>query len=473
MVTVEEMRAADIAAQAHVAESVLVERAGTQVARTALRMLGGAYGRRVIVVAGRGNNGADGRVAPAALTRRGARVRVVDAGTPGPVPPCDLVIDAAYGTGLRGTYEAPPVPGGVPVLAVDIPSGIRGDDGSAAGRPVRATRTVTFAALKPGLLQGEGRTAAGRVEVADIGLAPARWSIGEVDDDDVIAHLPRRPPETHKWATAVAVVAGSHGMEGAAALAARGAARAGSGMVRLAVPGSAAGGAEPAPGSWPTEAVRVGVPATGWTAVVQPLLSRCRALVVGPGLGRSGPTQAEIRQLVAAAEVPVVVDADALAAFPDVAAVRAAASAAPRALVLTPHDGEFARLAGSPPGPDRIAAARRLAGETGTVVLLKGSLTVVAAPPEGPGAVTVPGYPPVLLAAAGSPRLATAGTGDVLSGMIGAFLARGLPPPAAAAFAAHVHGRAAASGLPEGLVAGDLPDLVGAWLSERVADDQG
>ena len=137
-------------------------------------MLGGTYGRHVVVVAGKGNNGADGRVAAARLRRRGARVTVVEAADApdriGPVGAVDLVIDAAYGTGFRGTYRAPAVPAGVPVLAVDIPSGVNGDTGEACGEPLRADVTVTFAALKTGLLQGDGPLLAGRVEVVDIGL---------------------------------------------------------------------------------------------------------------------------------------------------------------------------------------------------------------------------------------------------------------------------------------------------------------
>ncbi|MGH9088904.1 MAG: NAD(P)H-hydrate epimerase, partial [Acidimicrobiales bacterium] len=233
VVTVAEMRAADAAAP--VPEATLVARAGTAASIEAARLLGGAYGRRVTVVAGKGNNGADGRVAASALARRGARVVVVAPGEP--LPPCDLVVDAAFGTGFRGTYDAAPPPPGARVLAMDIPSGVDGDTGAAPGRPLTADRTVTFAAYKPGLLQGDGRRLAGEVRVADIGLPVGEPAIGLVDDGDVAALVPSRPLSSHKWATAVAVVAGSPGMEGAAVLSAGGAARAGAGMVRLAVPG--------------------------------------------------------------------------------------------------------------------------------------------------------------------------------------------------------------------------------------------
>lgn len=454
VVTVAEMRAADAAAP--VPEETLVRRAGTSTAVAALKMLGGAYGKRVVVVAGKGNNGADGRVAAELLRRRGARVSVVGAGDT--IYGCDLVVDAALGTGLRGAYDAPEPPPGAGVLAVDIPSGVDGDTGAAPGMPMTADRTVTFAALKPGLLQGEGPRFAGAVEVADIGLGELHARIRLVEDDDVARLVPPRPVRTHKWATAVCVVAGSPGMEGAAALAAEGASRAGSGMVRLGVPGSAdaRGG-----GSWPTEAVRFELPSDGWAAGVLEVLGRCRALVIGPGLGRTAGTVREIREVVGRAGVPVVVDADALFALGDAGSARAAV-AGDRPVVVTPHDGEYERLLGTVPGPDRVSAARRLAGELGVVALVKGSLTAVSAP-DGE----------VLLSGAGSPRLATAGTGDVLSGVIGAFLARGMAPLEGAALAAHVHGRAASDGPAEGLVAADLPLLVSGRLSAALSPGVG
>ena len=168
VLTPAEMAAVDAAAPEPV--EVLIERAGAAVAREALRLLGGAYGRRVVVLAGKGNNGADGRSAARRLERRGVRVEVIDAlGAPARLPGADLVVDAAYGTGFRGAYDAPEA-GGTPVLAVDIPSGVDGTTGEAAGLVLAATRTVTFAALKPGLLFDPGRSLSGDVVVADIGL---------------------------------------------------------------------------------------------------------------------------------------------------------------------------------------------------------------------------------------------------------------------------------------------------------------
>jgi ADP-dependent NAD(P)H-hydrate dehydratase / NAD(P)H-hydrate epimerase len=462
VLSVEEMRAADAAALEHVDQAVLVERAGRAVALASLDLLGGAYGRRIVVVAGKGNNGNDGRVAADLLRTRGAHVRVIaadDAMTT--LPTADLVIDAAYGTGFRGAFDAPRIDDATPVLAVDIPSGVDGNTGAVSGRSLRATRTVTMAAWKPGLLQGDGRTLAGQVQVADIGVDPGSAQIGLVEEADVARLLPERRRDAHKWESAVAVVAGSPGMEGAAVLSAQGASHAGAGMVRLMHP--SANEAFPPAGPWPIESVRVPLPARGWAEGVLSAIDRCRVVVVGPGLGRDEPTRAEVRHLVARCPVTVILDADGLAAFDDPDQLREAVAQGSRPVVITPHDGEYQALLGEAPGADRIAAARRLAAATGAVTLVKGSLTVIADPSGAAGG------PGVLLAAAGSSVLATAGTGDVLSGIVGAFVARGLPPQVAAALAAHVHGAAAGAGHAEGLVAGDLPSLVAAWLSAVMA----
>jgi NAD(P)H-hydrate epimerase len=459
VLTRDEMRAADAAALADVSHETLVRRAGTAVGVAALGMLGGAYGRRVIVVAGKGSNGADGRVAAALLERRGARVQVVEAETVGggaPLPPCDLVIDGAYGTGFRGSYDAPGVPEGAAVLAIDIPSGVDADTGEAPGDAVRADRTVTFAALKPGLLQGAGPARGGTVEVADIGIGFPTPQAALVEDADVVASVPARVRGVNKWTTAVGVAAGSAGMEGAAVLCTRGAMAAGSGMIRLGSPG------DPTT-AWPTEVVRMRLPAEGWSGAFLEAAAKCKAIVIGPGLGTGDAVAEEIRAVVANAPVPLVIDADALTALGDSSSARTLLDKRSAPSILTPHDGEYARVAGSPPGEDRLAAARRLAEAVGAVVLLKGPLTAVARP--GGGATDV------LLSDAGGPALATAGSGDVLSGIIGAFLARGVGAQEAAALAAHVHGRAASLGPAEGLVAGDLPGLVARFLSGRRSDD--
>ncbi len=446
VVTPAQMAALDAAAPEPV--EVLIARAGAAVAQAALDLLAGSYGRRVVVVAGKGNNGADGREAARRLRRQGVRVEVLDAAAGAPVvPACDLVVDAAYGTGFRGTWD-PPDPAGAPVLAVDVPSGVDGGTGQVEGQALAAVRTVTFAALKPGLVLAPGRELAGRVEVADIGLDAAGVARAHlVGGDDVAAWLPDRPLDSHKWRAAVWVVAGSPGMTGAATLACRAAQRAGAGYVRLSTPGGQTGEGAP------LEAVGVPLPARGWAEVVLAGLDRFRCVVVGPGLGRDDLAAAEVRHLARSCPLPLVVDGDGLSAL-----AGAELSLAPTT-VLTPHDGEYARLAGHPPGPDRLEAARSLAAARGATVLLKGSTTVVA----GPGGA-------VLLTTSGGPRLATAGTGDVLSGVVAAFLAAGLDPVAAAAAAAHVHGRAGSLGWPRGLVAGDLVDLLPAVLPPAPSD---
>lgn len=439
----DEMAAIDRAAPEPV--EVLIGRAGAAVARAALDLLGGGYGRRVVVIAGKGNNGNDGRAAARRLRRRGVRVvEVTTADGVEVLPPADLVVDAAFGTGFRGTWTSPvPAHPATPVLAVDIPSGIDGVTGRAEGRPLAATRTVTFAALKPGLLQGDGSRFAGSWQVADIGLDTGSARAHLLTDDDVTTGIAPRPPDAHKWRTAVWAVAGSPGMEGAAALVAAGALRAGAGYLRASAPGVPA----PTSAGMPVEAVGHPVASDGWDEVVLAEVGRFACLVVGNGLGTSGATTAALRRVVARSPVPVVVDADGLTALGSDAVEVLRDASAP--VVLTPHEGEFARLAGTPPGADRLAATRALAARLGVTVLLKGPLTVVA-DPDGR----------VLLSDSGDARLATAGTGDVLAGMVAAFLARGCPPLEAAALAAFVHGRAAALGSREGFVAGDLPALI-------------
>jgi NAD(P)H-hydrate epimerase len=239
----------------------------------------------------------------------------------------------------------------------------------------------------------------------------------------------------------VFVAAGSPGMTGAAILCARAALRAGAGSVHVGAPGLRAG-------SYDTgEAIGRSLPAEGWDGDVLDGLSRFGALVVGPGLGRSEQVAASVRRLVAEAPVAVVVDADGLFALDDADTVARLVKERAAPVVLTPHAGEFARLAGSPPGDDRIAAARTLAARVGAIVLLKGPTTVIAHP-DGRAR----------LSTEGDARLATAGTGDVLSGCIGALLARGVDPFDAAAAGAWLHGRAAHHGPAEGLVAGDVVD---------------
>lgn len=450
IVTPEEMAAVDAAASEPVDE--LIERAGAAVARAALDLLGGAYGTRVVVLAGKGNNGADGRAAARRLERRGVRCHVVDAAAaPVALPACDLVVDAAYGTGFRGRFDPPARPPSMPpVLAVDVPSGVDGLSGEASGHPWPAVRTVTFAAWKPGLLIGDGPELAGRVDVVDIGLDVTGARAHLVEPGDVAGWLPDRARATHKWRAAVRVVAGSPGMTGAAHLVARAAPRAGAGYVRLSTPGS-----DHDPFA-PTEAVVTPLPAAGWARVARDGLDRFAALAVGPGLGTDGADAEQVRLLVAGTSVAVVVDGDGLRALGrDAATVIGDRPDDAGPVVLTPHDGEFEALTGGPPGADRFTAARELAAATGAVVLLKGPTTLVADPDGHVWATT-----------SGDARLATAGTGDVLTGTVAALLAQGIEADRAAAAAAQLHGRAGALAWRRGMVAGDLIDHLPAALAE-------
>jgi hydroxyethylthiazole kinase-like uncharacterized protein yjeF len=447
IVTPEEMAAIDAAAP--VPSHVLVERAGAAVSWAALRMLGGAYGRTVNVLCGTGNNGADGRVAARHLAAKGARVRVFEvASCPSKLPPADLVIDAAYGTGFHGTWRPPDV-GDTPVLAVDVPSGVDALTGDIAGDVLVATRTVTFAALKPGLLMPPGSALAGELELADIGLDIGWARANLVQGADVVGWWPERDEYAHKWRSAVRVIAGSSTMTGAPRLVAHAAMRSGAGMVHLSIPGMTLAEA-------PIEIVQRPLPSTSWADAALASLDRFHAIVVGPGLGRSDDTAANIRKLVVEAPLPMVIDGDGLFALgwsSEGAATLLRRRRVPT--ILTPHDGEYALLSGSQPGADRMVAARRLAADSGCTVLLKGAATIIADPNGA-----------ALVVTAGDARLATAGTGDVLSGIIGALLASGMKPLQAAAAGAWLHGQAGRRGQRHGLVASDLPDLIPAVLEE-------
>ncbi len=445
VLTVAEMAAVD--AEASEPVEVLIERAGSAVAWAALDMLGGAYGKRVIVIAGKGNNGADGRAAAQRLRERGVVVHVVEAVDAPPVlPHADLVIDGAYGTGFHGDYDAPSA-AGAPVLAIDIPSGVHGETGVACEGAVRATRTVTMGALKPGLLLADGPDYAGIVTVEGIGLDVGDATVHVVEDADVRAWVPRRARLAHKWRGAVCVIGGSPGLYGAAGLAAAAAQRAGSGMVRLAIPGGTPSGPPK-----PIASLGADLPVRRWGRAAVEATERCAAAVLGPGLGRSSEAQDGAADVLKGTSIPLVIDADAL--MPslirlDVISKRGGP------VVIAPHEAEFERLSGHAPGLDRLYDTRELAATTGCVVLLKGAPTVVAEPGGR-----------VLLACAGDERLATGGTGDVLAGVIAAFCARGAPAFEAAAAAAHVHGLAGRLGWRHGLVADDLLALLPPALAQ-------
>lgn len=463
VLTPEQMGAADRAAiEAGTPVDVLMDRAGWALARAARDLLGSTYARRVTIVCGKGNNGGDGLVAARRLRQWGVRCEVFTldpaldrSGLERALGRSHLAVDAMFGTGFRGTLEGDAAfvaeafaASGLPVLACDIPSGVNGLTGEVEGPAIRADHTVTFAAAKPGLLLHPGRSHVGTLDVAPIGVDPTTAPGPEayvLEDADVGLLLPGRSPDAHKWDAALLVVAGSPGMLGAADMVARSAMRAGAGMVVLAVPGEEA--ARQVAGG---EVVTRPLPATADGHLDEPAaktalewLERFDALVVGPGLGTHEPTVTAVRRLVAEAPVPVLADADGLNALAgDLAPLRERPAGQ---AVLTPHAGEFARLAGASVEADRLGHVRRLAADTGAVVLLKGTTTLVAAP-DGTAVFNV----------TGGPWLATAGTGDVLSGVIGGLLAVGLEPTEATAVGAFLHGRAADHAGHRGLVAGDL-----------------
>ena len=432
-------RMAEIDAAAPEPTDVLIEQAGAAVARAAVEVMGGRYGRRVAVLAGPGNNGADGRAAARRLRRGGVRAHVFSAtDAPEILPSADLYIDAAFGTGLSRSYT-PPVRARAdgPVLAVDIPSGLDGLTGEVLGAPVwTAQRTVTFAALKPGLLFGEGPAACGDTAVADIGLAIGGDDVDACalfTDGDVEA-LPAGTGATHKWLAAALVVAGSPGMGGAASLACEAALRSGARMVHLSAPAEAGVAS-------PIEVVRSEPPLAADA-------SRFRACAAGPGLGTDQQAAERLAEALSLG-LPAVIDADGLRLLcdPAVAAIMDQRRSGSVPAVLTPHDAELEALVGVRPGPDRIAAARAAAAQLGAVVLLKGGPTVVA---DAHGRVRI--------VSSGNARLATAGTGDVLTGMIAGRLAAFGPERLVdrVAEAAHLHGRAASSVGGARLVASDL-----------------
>ncbi len=450
VVTPAQMR--EIDTRSGVPERVLIERAGRAVAWTARSMMGGVYGRRVVVLAGPGNNGADGAVAAGVLKSWGVSVQLVRIGRNAPTPEyidgVDLVIDAMFGTGTVRAVTFPSVGGQTKVLAVDIPSGVDARTGELfeGCSPPHADVTVTFVAPKPGLLFEPGASLAGEIRVVDIGIGPLpedRVRTWLLDQATVRGRLRRSAVDSHKWNHAVLVIAGSPGMTGAAVLSAHSAARSGASLVRLAIPGTIHSG---------DEVVGMELPSTDWGAIAAAHAKRCAVVVVGPGLGSDVATHAEVRSLLDALpfEMPVILDGDGLGAVtPELLA------AARQPMILTPHDGEFTRLSGNPPLSDRIASTRDFASRANAVVLLKGPTTVVASPD---GQVEV--------VRSSDQRLATAGSGDVLTGLIAAFCAQGIDPFRAAATAAFVHGAAAMRGRSVGLIAGDLPTLVADLLNE-------
>lgn len=440
VVTPAEVKAGDEIALTLEPLDTILARVGSALAAEVVQILGGTYGRRINALIGPGLNGADTEVTVQILERQGVRVRRFFLGELPPVlPPADLTLDGLLGIGIDRPFEAPDA-GDTPVAAIDIVSGIDGLTGEAIGRPLRAGVTLTLMAYKPGLLFGAGAEYSGEIRVLDIGLDPQESQTDIVTDADVGAWLPKRSREAHKWNSAVLVVAGSPGMTGASHLVCRGALRTGAGYVHL----DSAAADDP---NVPTEVV-VSLAGKGPRADVD----KFGSLVIGPGLGRGEAPAEFVRTVLGSTALPTVIDGDGLSATSGHLDQIATSEAA---TVLTPHDGEYERLMGHRPGHNRIDAARELAAAANAIVLLKGPTTVVAAP-DGQ----------TLLTTSGDARLATAGTGDVLAGMIGALLAQGVPPLQAAAAAAHLHGRAAQMGPAVGLIASDLPELIPAAVHE-------
>jgi NAD(P)H-hydrate epimerase len=426
------MREADAKASARRGVDALVDMAGTAVALHAKRLLRSCYGKRVAVVVGPGLNGADGRVAAAWLTSRGARVDVVAWDhVPTELHGYDLVVDAAFGLGCTRPFMAPKVSPGTLVLAVDLPSGVDADSGAVLGAPMTANATLALGALKPAHLAGPSLDFMGELHFAGLDIVTT-YDDGLVDDSD-LAPLVTFQRNDHKWAHAVQAFVGSSLMPGAAELVLRGALAGGASMIRLESRGDVASYVQ-----LPPEVVH---------SKESSVDRRCRAMVAGPGLGPDAPAWLEER--LANVECPVVLDADGL----DRSLID---QHSPRdgSWVLTPHEGEFVRLTGRPLGANRLDDVRELAGTTGCVVLLKGPVTVIADPSGTLRVVT-----------SGTPTLATAGTGDVLAGLIAATIARGHDPLNAAALAAHLHGRAGARLVPYA-TASDVATKVGELLHE-------
>ena len=480
----------------------LMERAGAEVVAAIAARWDGLVGLQAVVLCGKGNNGGDGFVVARLLCAGGGSVRVFLAADRADVQgaaaehlrrceqegeavevlgedlapldaalrDADLVIDALLGTGLRGA----PRPEmarvieriadcGRPVVAVDIPSGVEADTGRVHGAVVQAVLTVTFGLVKVGQLFYPGRSHCGALHLANIGFPESilRDAAAEallLSAEGLESLVPRRRGDEHKGSCGmVAVVAGSVGMTGAAALTADAALRSGAGRVHLGIPASLNDILEVKLSevmTRPLPEVRkqrcLSLRALGEVCA---MLTRADVLALGPGLGRYRETEELVRRLVLQTELPLVLDADGLSAFAGQADVLKDRSAP---LVLTPHVGEFARLSGLDKRQitdEPMAVARDFAGEFGATLVLKGAPTVVALS-DGRVAVN----------STGNPGMATAGSGDVLTGIIAGLMAQGLDAEAAACLGVYVHGRAgdrAVERLGEwGMRAGDIADEI-------------
>ncbi len=465
------VRAAEHALMEIVPDGALMGRAAAGLASVCASLLarhpGHVYGARAVVLAGSGDNGGDALYAAARLARRGVAVTAIAAG-PKAHPAgtaalraaggrvsgelgdprdaadvmnsADLIIDGLLGIGGRGGLREPFAglarqaeqarQAGATVVAVDLPSGIDADTGAVDGPAVRADVTVTFGAIKPGLLIDPGASHAGAVELIDIGLGPYLKDgpcAMAPQRDDISALLPRPGAESDKYRRGVlGLLAGSDRFTGAVLLATGGAVRGGAGMVRVVTANVAAVLVRQA---WPEAVITVHPDDGDWDLLDS--VGRVQAWVAGPGMG-TGQDAAARLTAVLGTDLPALVDADGLTILSQVKGLLPR----PAPTLITPHAGELARLLGTDAASveaRRLEHARRAAAELGVTVLLKGSTTVIASP----------GNQPVLVNPTGTPWLATAGSGDVLSGLAGALLAQGLEPAQAGLAAAYLHGMAA------------------------------
>lgn len=467
---VADVRAAEKALMATLPDGALMQRAAAGLARRCLLLLeesGGVYGARVLLLVGSGDNGGDTLYAGARLAARGAQVRALllnpdrvhlaglaelrrsGGFTVRDLPGrADLVLDGIVGIGADGGLRAPaaaivatlPDLRGrdgrrAPVVAVDVPSGVAVDTGDVPGDAVTADVTVTFGCLKPAHVVGPAAARAGQVELVDIGLAAtlrADPALHLPDATDIAAWWPHPGPASDKYSRGVVGIAtGSAQYPGAAVLSVSGACAGPTGMVRYA-------------GSAHEDVVRAHPSVVAAPRVAD--AGRVQAWVCGSGLGTDDGARTELRSVLASS-LPVLLDADALTLLVDGKHAEDLRRDAP--LVITPHDGEFHRLAGEAPGADRVAAACRLAAWINAVVLLKGDRTIVATPAGD-----------VWVNPTGSSALATAGSGDVLAGLLGSLLAAGLPPERAAVTAAYLHGLAGRRAAEDGPVTS--PDVAAA-----------
>lgn len=485
---------------------VLMENAGVAIVRQIETIIEPVVDHKFCIFAGKGNNGGDGYVIARHLVNQGGKVKVFLLGKKDEVSGdarinldilerigvdileishdrdwdkvkvsvtfSDCLVDALLGTGFRGEVSGDMArlieiinAAGKLVVAVDIPSGVDADTGQIKGKAVMASHTVTLGLPKPGLFLYPGAEYAGHLMIADIGIPAAIVAGQNIKQNIVMAGvvrgiLPRRSPAAHKGTSGrLAVVAGSRGLSGAAAMTAQGALRSGAGLITLAAPASLQDVlaikltevmtrplAEDLSGAIGRQAV----------AEIVSLMASNDVLAIGPGLGRAEETTAAVRAILAAVDCPLVIDADALYALVGYTEKLAGCAALP---ILTPHPGEMALLTGLSTqaiNDDRIGVARQAAGEWGCIVVLKGAGTVVAFP-DGE----------VYINTSGNAGMATGGTGDVLTGIIAALIAQGLSSHDAAVAGVYIHGLAgdiaAASGMV-GIVATDVIKAVPAAL---------